>query len=255
MMTSKNWDAIALLFKITTVLKLSPMLLTQKVPWPSVFLTSKISPLQSALLTLPSYLLTFYTHTPLSIWASWVPSPSAPKSPPSAWEPHPPLFLLHLRGQLTPFSFQLASPPRIHMDSWWAARNPNQGPKWAHNISQNRSGAYGPEPCRIWASKLLELVFYLSWLNEPAEPAEPDANWSTRWKKIMKIWQNVPRRVRNPWKKWCIIPSLEEGDMIKTITKNQCSTPADLMNRLNRLNRLPTSRPVVKKLENFTECS
>ena len=70
-------------------------------------------------LPFPSFF--FYTHTPLSIWASWVPSPSAPKSPPSAWKTHPPLFLLHLRGQLTPFSFQLASPPRIHMDSWWAA--------------------------------------------------------------------------------------------------------------------------------------
>ena len=99
------------------------------------------------------------------------------------------------------FSFQLASPPRIHMDSWWAARNPNQGPKWTHNIAQNRSGAYRPEPCRIWASKLLELVFYLSWLNEPTEPAEPDSNWSNRWKKIMKIWQNVPSRVRNSLKK------------------------------------------------------
>ena len=37
--------------------------------------------------------------------------------------------------------------------------------------------------------------------------------------------------------------------MIKTITKNQCSTPADSMNRL------PTSRPVAKNFENFTECS
>ena len=156
------------------------------------------------------------------------------------------------------FSFQLASPPRIHMDSWWAARNPNQGLKWTHNISQNQSGAYGPDPCRIWALKLLELVFYLSWLNEPAEPAEPaepDANWSNRWKKILKIWQNVPSRVKNQLKKWCVIPSSEEGDMIKAITKNQCSTPADSMNRLNRLNRLPTSRPVAKNFENFTECS
>ena len=99
------------------------------------------------------------------------------------------------------FSFQLASPPRIHMDSWWAARNPNQGPKWTHNIAQNWSGGYGPEPCRIWASKLLELVFYLNWLNEPAEPAELDANWSNWWKKIMKIWQNVPSIVINPLKK------------------------------------------------------
>ena len=49
-----------------------------------------------------------------------------------------------------------------------------------------------------------------------------------------------------------MIPSSEEGDMIKTITKNQCSTPADLMNRLNRL---PTSRPVAKIFETFTECS
>uniref|UniRef100_F6GZB7 Uncharacterized protein n=1 Tax=Vitis vinifera TaxID=29760 RepID=F6GZB7_VITVI len=31
----------------------------------------------------------------------------------------------------------LASPPRIHMDSWWVARNPNQGPKWTHNIAQD----------------------------------------------------------------------------------------------------------------------
>ena len=136
--------------------------------WPFVFLTSKIFPFSKM-----SLHLTFYTHNPLSIWASWVPSPSAPKSPSSAWEPHPSLLFLNLRGQLTPFSFQLASPPRIHMDSWWAARNPKQGPKWTQNTAQNRSGAYGPDPCRIWAPKLLELVFYLSWLNEPAEP---DAN-------------------------------------------------------------------------------
>ena len=46
-----------------------------------------------------------------------------------------------------------------------------------------------------------------------------------------------------------MIPSSEEGDMIKTITKNQCSTPVDSMNRL------PTIRPVAKNFENFTECS
>ena len=49
-----------------------------------------------------------------------------------------------------------------------------------------------------------------------------------------------------------MIPSLEEGDMIKTIIKNQCFTPAD---SINRLNWLPTSRPVAKNFENFTECS
>ena len=97
--------------------------------WPFVFLTSKISPLQNVpSCPLLSYPLTFYTHTPLSIWTSWLPSPLAPKSPSSAWESHPSLLLLNLRVQLTPFSFQLASPPRIHMDSWWAVRNPNQGP-------------------------------------------------------------------------------------------------------------------------------
>ena len=26
--------------------------------------------------------------------------------------------------------YSFASPPRIHMDSWWATRNPNQGPKY-----------------------------------------------------------------------------------------------------------------------------
>ena len=52
-----------------------------------------------------------------------------------------------------------------------------------------------------------------------------------------------------------MIQSSEEGDMIKTITKHQCSTPADLMNQLNRLNRLPTSRQVAKNFENFTKCS
>ena len=49
-----------------------------------------------------------------------------------------------------------------------------------------------------------------------------------------------------------MIPCSEEGDMIKKITKNQCSTPADSMNRLNVL---PTSRPDAKNFENFTECS
>ena len=49
-----------------------------------------------------------------------------------------------------------------------------------------------------------------------------------------------------------MIPSSDEGDMIKTITKNKCFTLADLMNRLNRL---PTSRPVAKFFKNLTECS
>ena len=52
-----------------------------------------------------------------------------------------------------------------------------------------------------------------------------------------------------------MIPSSEEGDMIKTITKNQCSTPANSMNQLNWLNWLPTSRVVANNFESFTECS
>ena len=116
MMTSKNWDAVALFFKITTVLKLSPALLTQKMPWPSVFLTSKISYLQSALLSfLPSYLLTFYTHTLLSIWASSVPSPSAPKSPPSAWKTHPHYFSCTYEASSLPSVFSLLH----HQESIW----------------------------------------------------------------------------------------------------------------------------------------
>ena len=70
-------------------------------------------------------------------------------------------------------------------------------------------------------------MFYTNWLDEPVEL---DAN---RFQQILKIWQNVLGRIRNPWKKWCAIPSSDEGDMTKTITKKQCSTPANLMNRLN----------------------
>ena len=43
----------------------------------------------------------------------------------------------------------------------------------------------------------------------------------------------------------------EKEDMIKIITKNQCSTPADSMNRLNRLNRMPTGQTGCKKSWKF----
>ena len=129
MMTSKNWDVVALLFKITTVLKLSPTLLTQKMPWPSVFLTNKISPLQSALFLCCPPIFSPFIHIPLSAFEPPGFLPLQHRNPLHQHGKHtPPLFLLHLRGQLTPFRFQLASPPRIHMDSWWAVRNPNQGP-------------------------------------------------------------------------------------------------------------------------------
>ena len=41
-------------------------------------------------------------------------------------------------------------------------------------------------------------MFYTDWLDEPAEP---DSNRSNQLQKILKIWQNFPGRVRNPWKK------------------------------------------------------
>ena len=88
-MTSKKWDVVALHFKITTVLKLSPTLLTQKVPWPSVFLTSKISPLQSAFL----FLLFSFILIPLSAF-------EPPRFLPlQHWNP------LHQHGKHTPHYF------------------------------------------------------------------------------------------------------------------------------------------------------
>ncbi|RVW39347.1 hypothetical protein CK203_102520 [Vitis vinifera] len=52
---------------------------------------------------------------------------SALENSPSTSKSHFPITLLtNSPCKLTPLSFQLASPPRIHMDSWWAARNPNQ---------------------------------------------------------------------------------------------------------------------------------
>ena len=74
------------------------------------------------------------------------------------------------------YIYSFASPPRIHMDSWWAARNLNQGPKWTQNIAPDRSRAYGPQPCRIWAPKSPKSVLYTSWPNESVELV---ANWSS----------------------------------------------------------------------------
>ena len=41
----------------------------------------------------------------------------------------------HFSCKLNILSFQLASPPSIHMDSWWAACNLSQGLKWTHNTA------------------------------------------------------------------------------------------------------------------------
>ena len=69
----------------------------------------------------------------------------------------------HFPCKLNILSFQLASPPSIHMDSWWDAFNLCQGPKWTHNTSQGRDGAYGPEPNRFWAPKSQKTALHTSW--------------------------------------------------------------------------------------------
>ena len=45
----------------------------------------------------------------------------------------------HFPCKLKLFIFHLASPPSIHMDSWWAACNLIQGPKWTHNTAYGRA--------------------------------------------------------------------------------------------------------------------
>ena len=45
----------------------------------------------------------------------------------------------HFPCKLKLFIFKLASPPSIHMDSWWAACNLIQGPKWTHNTAHGRA--------------------------------------------------------------------------------------------------------------------
>ena len=45
----------------------------------------------------------------------------------------------HFPCKLKLFIFQLASPPSIHMDSWWAACNLIQSPKWTHNTAYGRA--------------------------------------------------------------------------------------------------------------------
>ena len=127
----------------------------------------------------------FYTRTPALPTSTFVfPSfsfrkcPHQPRKTNSINTPHSHelSYSLHI--------YSLASPPRIHMDSWWAARNLNQGPKWTQNIVQDRSGAYGPEPYRIWAPKSPKSVLYTSWPNELIELI---SNWLSRLRKILKF--------------------------------------------------------------------
>ena len=41
-------------------------------------------------------------------------------------------------------------------------------------------------------------------------------DWLSRLRKNLKFWYNIPWRTRSPLKKWCAIPSTDEGDMIET---------------------------------------
>ena len=120
-----------------------PLLLWLSPFWQSFLLESKEKPPFS------SPLLAFISDPFVPPASIHFPMHSALENSPSTSKPHSPITLLtNSPCKLTPLSFQLASPPRIHMDSWWATRNPNQGPKWTYNIAQDRSGAYGPKPCR-----------------------------------------------------------------------------------------------------------
>ena len=75
--------------------------------------------------------------------------------------------------KLTLLSFQLASPPSIHMDSWWAACNSRQSPKWTQKTAQYRLRAYGHDPYGIWAPRSQKTTLHIRW---PDEPVESDAN-------------------------------------------------------------------------------
>ena len=90
----------------------------------------------------------------------------------------------HFPCKLTILSFQLASPSSIHMDSLWATCNLRQSPKWTQNTTQDRSRAYGHDPYGIWAPKLQKSALHTSWRDKPVEP---DANQSSRLRKIMKF--------------------------------------------------------------------
>ena len=106
---------------------------------------------QKVLLNLIFFSL-FYSSKPPAIKASSFFSPSSSKKSPISLRisfpinspPHSPC-------KLTISSFQLASPPSIHMDSWWAACYSSQSPKWTQNTTQDRSGVYGHDPYGIWA--------------------------------------------------------------------------------------------------------
>ena len=122
----------------TTVLKLSSTLSTQKMLLTLCFSHQQNIPslknAKRSFALLSSHLLYSYPSQHLSLLGSF---PFSTEIPFISMGTTPLITPLKLTRPAHSFSFQLASPPRIHMDSWWAARNPNQGPKWTHNIAQN----------------------------------------------------------------------------------------------------------------------
>ena len=65
-------------------------------------------------------------------------------------------------------------------------------------------------------------------------PIELVPNQFIRLRKNLKLYQKIPWRIRNLKKKWCSIPSLNEGEQAKTM--QSASKP-----------RLPQSHPIILK--------
>ena len=136
MMTSKTEMLSLSSSKKSTVLKLSPTLSTQKMLLTFCFshqqniLSLKNAKRYFALLS--SHLLYSYPSQHLSLLGSF---PFSTEIPFISMGTTPLIPSLKLTRPAHSFSFQLVSPPRIHMDSWWAERNPKQGLKWTHDIT------------------------------------------------------------------------------------------------------------------------
>ena len=90
-------------------------------------------------------ILAFYTRTPtpptstffFPLFQLWKVSPSTSKtSSINTPHNHEVCYSFHI--------YSLASPPRIHMDSWWAASNPNQGLKWTKILPKTDLELMGP---------------------------------------------------------------------------------------------------------------
>ena len=147
----------------------------------------------SALLS--SHLLYSYPSQYLSLLGSF---PFNTEIPSVSMGTIPPIISLALTRPAHSFQFSTCFTTKNPYGFMVGCKEPKPRPKMDPNIAQNWSGAYGSEPCRIWAPKLPKSVFYTNWLDEPIEP---DSNQSNQWQNFLKIWQNVFGRIRNPWKK------------------------------------------------------